>query len=252
MKQITLLFGIFILSLWLLSLGSCKHQPWIPDGIIPIDTTGTGGTDTTGTGGTAGNPCSPDSVYFAMQILPILQSSCAMSGCHDAASAQDGVILTSYANVMNTADVRPFDLDGSDLYEAITENDPDKIMPPPPSASLSAAQIALIAKWINQGAQDLSCDANAGGCNTANMSFANDIKPIVTNKCAGCHSGNNPSGGINLSTHAGVSAVALSGQLYGSINWQTGFSNMPKNGAKLPQCEIDKIKSWVDAGAPNN
>jgi uncharacterized membrane protein len=240
MKQITLLSGIFISAIWLLSLSSCKHQPWIPDDITPIDTTGTG------------NPCSPDSVYFSTQILPILQSNCAMSGCHDDASAQDGVVLTSYTNVMNTADVEPFDLNGSDLYEVITENNPNKIMPPPPNALLSAAQIALIAKWINQGAQDLTCDANTGGCNTANMSFNNDIKPIINDKCAGCHSGNNPSGGIDLSTHAGVSAVALSGQLYGSINWQTGFSSMPQGGSKLPQCEIDKIKSWVDAGAPNN
>lgn len=255
MKQITILFGIFITLSWLLSLGACKHQPWIPDGVEPIDTTGSGGNNGGGNngGGTGntGNPCDPDTVYFEMQILPILQSNCAMSGCHNAASAQDGVILTDYVNVMNTADVRPFDLDGSDLYEVLVETDPDKKMPPSPNIPLSSDQISLIAQWINQGALNLTCDENAG-CNTTNMSFANDIQPILTNKCVGCHSGSSPSGGISLNTYNSVNNVVASGQLYGAINWEANYSNMPKGGNQLPQCEIDKIKSWIDAGAPNN
>lgn len=225
------------------ALHSCRHEPLIPTVTPPIDTTGSS---------TVGNPCSPDSVYFELQILPILQSNCAMSGCHDAASAQDGVVLTDYNSVMNTADVRPFDLNGSDLYEVITDNDPDKMMPPPPSARLTSTQIGLIATWINQGAQNLTCDAQSGGCDTTDMSFSSDIMPILTNKCVGCHSGAGASGGVDLSTHSGVLAVVQSGQLFGSINWDNAYSNMPKGGSQLPSCEINQIKAWIDAGALNN
>lgn len=250
MKGITTFIIILGIALGIFSLEACKHQPWIPEGVNPQDTTGTGGIDTTGN--TTGHPCSPDTIYFEMQILPILQSNCAMSGCHDAASAQDGVILTDYTNVMNTADVRPFDLDGSDLYEVITENDPDKVMPPPPNTLLSSDQISLIAQWINQGALNLTCDANAGGCDTTNISYANDIVPILTNSCVGCHSTGNPSTSVSLDNFNGVQAVALSGQLYGSLSWQSGYSPMPKNGNQLANCEIEKIKAWIDAGALNN
>lgn len=253
MKQLTILFGFFITLSWILSLGACKHQPWIPDGIEPIDTTGNGGNNggNNGGGSNTGNPCDPDTVYFEMQILPILQSNCAMSGCHDAGSAQDNVILTDYVNVMNTAEVQPFSLSESELYEVLVETDPDKKMPPPPNTALSNDQISLIAQWINQGALNLTCDANSG-CDTTNVSFTNDITPILTNKCTGCHSGGSPSGGVSLDNYNGVKVVAQSGQLYGAVNWDASYSNMPQGGNQLPQCEIDKIKSWVDAGALNN
>jgi hypothetical protein len=38
----------------------------------------------------------------------------------------------------------------------------------------------------------------------------------------------------------------------GAITHAPGFTPMPQGGAKLPACEIAKIKAWVDAGSPNN
>lgn len=251
-KILPLAFLLFALAMSL-STYSCKHDPTMPaEDIMPVDTTAT---DTTGNPVDTtdmGTPCDSNTVYFNQQILPILQSNCAFSGCHDAATAQDGVVLESYEQVMQTADVRPFDLSGSDLYEAITEDDEDERMPPPPNTPLNDAQIQLISRWISQGAKDLECDPNAGGCNTENRSFAADIQPVITNNCLGCHSGGAPSGGINLSTYAGVKAVADSGQLLGAIRREAGFSPMPQGAAPLPQCTIDQFAAWVADGAPNN
>ncbi len=227
---------------------SCRHN-----GLDPLDDDDPiGGVDTIPENPGGGTPCDPDVVYFDLQILPILQSRCAFSGCHNDASAQDGVRLTSYESVMATADVRPGNPGGSDLYEVLVEDDEDDRMPRPPNPRLSQDQIALIRKWIQQGAKDLTCDANSGQCNTQNMSFASDIRPIIQNSCQGCHSGSAPSGGINLSTHGGIAAVAANGRLFGAISHQAGFTPMPFGGNRLPQCTIDKIKSWIDAGAPNN
>ncbi len=138
------------------------------------------------------------------------------------------------------------------LYEVITETDEDKRMPQPPNAPLSADQINLIAKWIMQGAEKRECDPDAGECDTENVSYSGFVQLVIQNNCQGCHSGNTPSGNIDLTNHANVKTLADSGKLYGAISWQNGYENMPQGGNQLPSCTIDKIKSWIDAGAPNN
>ncbi len=228
----------------IVAFSSCKHDPFTPDVANP------GGGDTTVVN--PGTPCHPDSVYFETQILPILRSNCALSGCHDEASRQEGVILTSYQRVIQTADIRPGNSSGSDLYEVISESRPDKRMPPPPRQALAPEQIALIAKWINQGAKNLVCDANAGTCQTAGMSWSQHIRPVIQNNCLGCHSSPAPGAGLNFSTHAGVTAAIPNGRLFGAVNHQSGFVAMPLGSAKMPACVVQQIKSWIDDGAPNN
>ena len=151
-----------------------------------------------------------------------------------------------------TGDVEPFDLESSDLYEVLVDDDEGDRMPQAPRARLPQDQINLIATWILEGAENLSCDPAAGGCDTLDVSFAAVVKPIIETNCQGCHSGGSPSGGINLSDYVGIKARVDSGQLLGSIDWQDGFSRMPQGAAKLDQCKIDQITSWINAGADNN
>lgn len=245
------LFTIFTLVMSL-STWSCKHDPTMPDeDMTPVDTMDVDTIDNP-VDTTDFTPCDSNTVYFNLQVLPILQSNCAFSGCHDAASAQDGVVLESYSQVVNTADVEPFDLQGSDLYEVITEDDIDKRMPPVPNAALTAEQIQIISQWILQGAENEECDPDAGGCNTDNVSFANDLQPVLTNTCVGCHSGAAPSGGISLNSYTGVKQVVDNGRLLGAINWEAGFSSMPQGGDQLSDCVIDQFTAWINDGAPNN
>ncbi|MEO5674617.1 MAG: c-type cytochrome domain-containing protein [Chitinophagales bacterium] len=213
-----------------------------------------GGSDTTGEDNSGGIPCDPDSVYFEADILPILISNCAKSGCHDEASHKDGIKLNSYENVINTADIEPYDLDAGKLYEVITESDPDDRMPPPPNDPLSSEEISLIALWIMQGAKDLHCDENSGGveCDLSNVTYSGTVAPILSTYCIGCHSEASASGGVVLATYSGVSTVALDGRLVGVITHSPGYVPMPFGGNKLPDCEIEQITEWVNNGAPNN
>ncbi len=241
-----------------LSIFSCQHEPiTIEGGNNPVDTMGNNPIDTTGNNPTdtttMGTPCDPDVVYFELDVLPILRSNCAKSGCHDENSAQDGVILTSYESVMATAEVEPFNLNDSELYEVITEDDPDKRMPQPPNPRLTSTQVNLISSWILQGARNETCDPGAGGCDTEDVSFSADIRPIIENNCLGCHRGANPVGGFSLETYEQVVAQVNSGRLYGAVSWQSGFVAMPYGAdSPLPDCDLDKIRAWIDAGAPNN
>lgn len=231
-----LLMAVVILA-GLLSNSGCQHRPVVDMDMPPDDTTQV-------------QPCHPDTVYFELQILPILVSNCALPGCHSAISPQEGVELTSYQKVMQTADIKPGELKG-DLWEAINETDPDKRMPRPPNLPLTAEQKNLIRTWILQGARDLTCEPT-GVCDTVAMSFANDIQPILNTYCTGCHGGSAPLGGINLSNFSGVSVVVNNNRILGAIRRQAGFSPMPQGGNPLPECHIHQIAAWIDQGAQNN
>lgn len=82
--------------------------------------------------------------------------------------------------------------------------------------------------------------------------FSDTVLPLLNNRCNNCHAGSSPSGGIALDTHANVMKYVNDGSLMGSINFASGFSPMPKNSGKMSACDIQKIQSWIDAGALNN
>ncbi len=232
-----LLSGIVLLCLSVLLIISCKHE--LP---IPIDLGGGGGAITPPP---TGNPCSPDSVYFQNTILPLITSNCSMSGCHDAVSRKEGLNLTSYAGIMGI--VRAGNANGSKIISVVTSTDPGTIMPPPPMAKLTTAQIDALKKWINQGAKNNSCSS----CDTSTFTFAAAVKPILSNKCVGCHTGASGGGGVDLSTYNGVKASATAGTLLGSVQHAAGYKPMPVGGT-LPACEVTQIQKWIAAGALNN
>lgn len=242
---------ILLLPMWIAALmPACTHDPFSPIDPDPVDTTGN--PIDTMNHDTLGIPCDTNVVYFDNQILPLLKSNCAKSGCHDAASHEEEIILDSYENVMNSKIIKAYNLNESDMYEVITETNPDKRMPEPPNQRLTGEQITLISKWILQGAKDLTCDEQAGSCDTTAVSYSGFVAPLLANYCVGCHSGGAPSGNIALGSYAGVQSVALNGRLIGAITWASGYQQMPRSSAKLPNCTIDKIKAWVNDGAPNN
>lgn len=219
---------------------ACTHDPYpAPPGNGNGDNPG----DTTG-GDT--KPCHPDTVYYERDIQPILGSNCAKSGCHGQGSAQDGVDLTSYQSVMQTADVRPGrDPEDSDLYEMITEDDPDKRMPPPPNDPLSREEIDRIAKWIRQGAQNLSCD----DCDTADLRYEDPIAGIVEQNCLNCHSGANAQAGRQLDSYENLKDALNNTNLRQRIAGESGVPVMPPNGPMDP-CFIESILQWYEEDMP--
>jgi uncharacterized membrane protein len=230
------LFYLILMSVSLLFILPCKH----PYGDLSDNVTQVGDTST---------QCDPTKIYFQQQVLPILVSNCAMSGCHDDATHKEGVVLTSYSKVMTTGGVRPGNAGNSDLYKVLVKTDPGDRMPQPPRNALTSQQIQIIYTWIQQGAQNLVCE---NMCDSSLFTFSGAIQPLIQNKCQGCHSSTSAQGGIDLSTYTLVKAKVADGKLWGSINHQTGFSAMPKNGAKLSDCEIRQFQKWIAAGALNN
>jgi len=84
--------------------------------------------------------------------------------------------------------------------------------------------------------------------------FAADVQPILQQSCGtggSCHGISNRGDGKVFETHAGASAVPNS-TIMGSINHDSGFSNMPKNGNKLTDAKIAIIQAWIDGGKLND
>jgi len=93
----------------------------------------------------------------------------------------------------------------------------------------------------------------SSGCNTVNVSFANDIQPILANSCLTCHNAlSTIGGGVVLEDHASVLKYANDASLIGSIKHSPGYSAMPESASKLDDCKISKIETWVQSGSPNN
>ena len=92
-----------------------------------------------------------------------------------------------------------------------------------------------------------------GTCQPVNVTYSQTITNILTgHSCLGCHSGNSPSGNVNLQGYQNVKARVNDGRLLGAISHANGHAPMPQGGPKLTSCDISKVKAWIDAGAPDN
>ncbi|MEQ8360204.1 MAG: c-type cytochrome domain-containing protein [Cytophagales bacterium] len=223
---------------------TCTHDPVIPEDVPennPMDTT-MNPVDTTG------NNCDTSIVYFENDILPIFQSNCAFSPCHDAGTQQSNLDLSNYNGIMT--EITPSNLQESDIYERITEDDPDKLMPRIVGQSvgqmLDDEKIRLIEKWILQGANNNRCDE----CDTSSISFANDILPIFVSSCntnSNCHG----TGSVRPIWDNHQIIINNLNKIQVRAIERTHSSPMPPSGP-LPNCDISQLKAWINDGAQNN
>jgi hypothetical protein len=100
MKNTSILkISTLILTSFIVFITACKHDtvaPTVTPVVIKKDTLVT----VKDTIPVIGWKCSPDSVYFKYDVLPVLISGCAQKGCHDAITAESGYRLTDYASTI--------------------------------------------------------------------------------------------------------------------------------------------------------
>ncbi len=94
-------------------------------------------------------------------------------------------------------------------------------------------------------------------CDTSNTTYAAVIKPIIVANCYGARNGCHDAAGSFVSGYDFetnldmLQATAADGTLMADITGTSG-NPMPKNEPKLPDCDIAKIRRWVNNGAQNN
>ena len=237
----------FLLIVAFMTIFGCRHELPIADKAGSPGDTSAGSTGPGGASSGSSASCSADTVYFAQSVLPLLTSSCAQSGCHNGSSGGDAgeYTLNTYAGI--TAIVKPGNAGSSKLISIISSG----TMPPRGYTALTADQVAMLTKWINQGALNNGC--TPGTCDTSHVTYASTIVPILQTNCTGCHSGSAAGGGgIDLSQYANVLVQVNSGKLWGDVKHLSGYNAMPLGGGSLSACDLSKINTWIKAGAPNN
>lgn len=101
---------------------------------------------------------------------------------------------------------------------------------------------------------ELSNPPGGGGgvtCDTVNMKYAANVLPIIQGNCYSCHGNGNVSGGVSLDSYDKLKTQAASGKLLAVITHAAGVPPMPQGG-KLSDCDINKIRSWINRGMLNN
>lgn len=184
-----------------------------------------------------------ESICFERDVLPLMVSNCATSGCHDAATAEDGYVLTNYATITRKG-VQPGNPDKSELYEVILENEM------PPNKPLIADQKAIIKAWIAGGAENgMNCSSN---CDSSVFTYSQAVAPLVTKYCVGCHTNPGASGNLDLNSHSAMKSIGTSGKLMGVLKGN-GYSLMPPGNSQImTDCEIKQLEKWVNDGCPQN
>lgn len=92
-------------------------------------------------------------------------------------------------------------------------------------------------------------------------SFTRDLLPIFEKNCSGCHAANVKMGSLDLDSYAGVQRGGNNGAIV--VPGKSGESRlylmvarkmapaMPLGSKPLAQSDIDTIRRWIDAGAPD-
>lgn len=97
-------------------------------------------------------------------------------------------------------------------------------------------------------------DAEPDCDNLSDISFADDVLPILVLNCAtsGCHDAASASSSYVFEDYAGTKRSVDNSRLIGVINHEAGFSAMPSYSSKMETCDIGKIETWVNEGALDN
>jgi hypothetical protein len=86
-------------------------------------------------------------------------------------------------------------------------------------------------------------------CDTTTVTWTSDIQPLVNNSCAtsGCHDASG-AGGYALNNYAGVKTM-VDNQRFITVMVN---GTMPRGGATMDACSINKVRAWINRGALQN
>lgn len=223
MRSLKTMAAVFLAGASLLAI-SCRHEPELPhNGIV-------------------------NEICFETQVQPIINSNCAVSGCHDGSDHELPALIT-YNDIMRQVKAnKPND---SKLLKVVTKNPgSEEFMPPSPRTPLTSEQIAIIETWILEGAKNTTCPTS--GCDSVNVTYSTTIAGIMSDYCTGCHGSVSPSAGLKLNSHDLVASAVSNNNLMAHVNFVSGYSPMPPSGNKLPVCSLAQLRKWINDGMPNN
>ena len=147
---------------------------------------------------------------------------------------------------------QPTDAPASPPTEAVV---PATEAPADPPAS---AETAVVPTDTAQS-QPTEAPTTDPGAQTATVSFANDVLPILQSRCVNCHGGDRTEEGLVLKTYADLMTGSDNGPVITAGDTEDSLlvelvssQEMPKKGPKLTPPQIQLIIDWVSQGALDN
>ncbi len=200
-------------------------------------------------------------VCFERDVLPIFQTSCGLSGCHQKGGGESNYILTNYQGILNG--VTPGKPESSPAYTALSAIWSEGMMPPDQPLSLNNRTIIRL--WIEQGALNTTCpDTTTKNPNDTIAQYVNpracfqrDIFPVLQSNCSisGCHDGTGEGSEYLFTSYTTIMKSVRPGdptqsKLYRVITTGGGEDKMPPYPHDpLTTAQIDSIYNWIGYGA---
>ena len=84
-------------------------------------------------------------------------------------------------------------------------------------------------------------------CSTVESYYDEQIAPILSSNCTGCHSGSTPTGDLSLDSYESVYAAIKSGDVSARVNRNSGDNGfMPQGGQKLSDANLDILQTFFE------
>ena len=112
--------------------------------------------------------------------------------------------------------------------------------------------ISIFSNCYYDNEEDLFQYVQQQECKVAAATYSTDIIPLLVAHCNRCHRNERQDGNVNLEGYNQVKRYVEDGSLWGTTNHVAGYSIMPTNGVKIPFCEIEKMRLWIENGAQND
>lgn len=87
-------------------------------------------------------------------------------------------------------------------------------------------------------------------CDTTDITWESPVREILQQNCVMCHGPSFAAKGVRHDSYESEKVVINDGRLRGVINHLPGYTKMPKDRGKLPECELKILNTWLDNGAP--
>lgn len=87
-------------------------------------------------------------------------------------------------------------------------------------------------------------------CTGLTPTYTVDVKPLLDANCAtsGCHDASSTANGLDYSTYETTKSGASSDAFMGSMQHLSGYDDMPRNGDKLSDTQLQTISCWIENG----
>lgn len=214
-------------------------------------------------------------VSFTKEVLPTLAGKCA--NCH-IRNSRGGFSMATFASLVKGSEsgivFTPGKSQGSRLVEVIETGD----MPRGGGAKVTPEELAVIVKWIDEGARFDGPDAEAllstlvpqtnqpdqpmlevvKASGSESVQFVRDLAPVLVESCLGCHGGMQPRGRLSLETFASLlrggdsGLIVIPGKPADSLLVQklrgTAGERMPLGKPPLEEDVIQKFETWIAEG----